>query len=93
MIGILTRRGVDFATAEDAVQEALLQAAQTWPEQPPDDPKGWLVTVAWRKFVDAHRSEARVVAGRSGSRSNPRPDRPRPPTTRCGFSSLRPSRR
>ena len=58
VIGILTRRGVDFATAEDAVQEALLQAAQTWPEQQPDDPKGWLVTVAWRKFVDAHRSEA-----------------------------------
>jgi DNA-directed RNA polymerase specialized sigma24 family protein len=27
VIGILTRRGVDFATAEDAVQEALLQAA------------------------------------------------------------------
>jgi RNA polymerase sigma factor (sigma-70 family) len=58
VIGVLTRRGVDFSTAEDAAQEALLQATLTWPDQPPTDPKGWLVTVAWRKFLDAHRSEA-----------------------------------
>lgn len=58
VIGVLVRRGVEFADAEDAVQEALVQASSTWPEQPPDDPKGWLVTVAWRKFVDAHRAEA-----------------------------------
>ena len=32
VIGVLVRRGVDFATAEDAVQEALAQAALTWPE-------------------------------------------------------------
>lgn len=58
VIGVLVRRGVDFATAEDAVQEALIQAALSWPDQQPADPKGWLVTVAWRKFLDAHRSEA-----------------------------------
>ncbi|QJY47472.1 RNA polymerase sigma factor [Pseudonocardia broussonetiae] len=58
VIGILVRRGADFATAEDAVQEALVQAALTWPERPPEDPKGWLVTVAWRKLLDARRSEA-----------------------------------
>ncbi|MFI7000741.1 RNA polymerase sigma factor [Nocardia sp. NPDC050175] len=58
VIGVLVHRGVDFATAEDAVQEALIQAATTWPDQQPADPKGWLVTVAWRKFLDAHRSEA-----------------------------------
>ena len=58
VIGVLVRRGVDFATAEDAVQEALIQAALTWPDRPAADPKGWLVTVAWRKFLDAHRSEA-----------------------------------
>ena len=57
VIGVLVRRGVDFATAEDAVQEALIQAALTWPDRPPTDPKGWLVAVAWRKFLDAHRSE------------------------------------
>ncbi|MDT7672969.1 MAG: hypothetical protein QOD82_871, partial [Pseudonocardiales bacterium] len=57
VIGVLVRRGVDFATAEDAVQEALIQAALTWPDRRPADPKGWLVTVAWRKFHDARRSE------------------------------------
>src|SRR5882757_10390790 len=57
VIGVLVHRGVDFASAEDAVQEALLQASLSWPDRRPDDPKGWLVTVAWRKFLDAHRSE------------------------------------
>ncbi|MDO9410644.1 RNA polymerase sigma factor [Patulibacter sp.] len=58
VIGVLVRRGVDFATAEDAVQEALVQAATTWADGRPDDPKGWLVTVAWRRFLDAHRAES-----------------------------------
>ena len=58
VIGALVHRGADFAAAEDAVQEALIEAALTWPDQQPADPKGWLVTVAWRKFLDAHRSEA-----------------------------------
>jgi predicted RNA polymerase sigma factor len=57
VIGVLVHRGVDFATAEDAVQEALIQAALTWPDRQPADPNGWLVTVAWRKFLDARRSE------------------------------------
>jgi len=58
VIGVLVRRGADFATAEDAVQEALLAATLTWPGEPPSDPKGWLVTVAWRKFLDGRRAEA-----------------------------------
>ncbi len=57
VIGVLVRRGVDFATAEDAVQEALIQAASAWPDRSPTDPKGWLITVAWRKFLDVQRSE------------------------------------
>ncbi len=58
VINVLVRRGVDFPTAEDAVQEALVRAARSWPVQQPADPKGWLVTVAWRRFLDGHRSEA-----------------------------------
>ena len=58
VIGILVRRGADFAAAEDAVQEALLEAVRGWPDDPPRDPKGWLVTVAWRRFLDAVRAEA-----------------------------------
>jgi RNA polymerase sigma factor (sigma-70 family) len=58
VIGILVRRGADFAAAEDAVQEALVGAVRGWPDDPPADPKGWLVTVAWRKFLDAARADA-----------------------------------
>ena len=47
VIGVLGHRGVDSATAEDAVQEALIQAALTWPDQQPAEPKGWLVTVTY----------------------------------------------
>ncbi len=57
VIGILVRRGADFAAAEDAVQEALIRAVQSWPDDPPRDPKAWLVAAAWHKFLDAARSE------------------------------------
>ncbi|MFF2998725.1 RNA polymerase sigma factor [Streptomyces sp. NPDC057950] len=58
VLGILVRRGADFATAEDAVQDALVEAVRVWPATPPRDPKGWLVTVAWRRFLDATRADA-----------------------------------
>ena len=58
VIGVLVRRGADFAAAEDAVQDALVEAVRTWPDDPPRDPKGWLVTVAWRRFLDGVRSGA-----------------------------------
>ena len=58
VLGILVRRGADFAAAEDAVQDALVEAVRVWPTDPPRDPKGWLVTVAWRRFLDATRSNA-----------------------------------
>lgn len=58
VIGILVRRGADFASAEDAVQDALVEALRVWPEDPPRDPKGWLVAVAWRRFLDAVRADA-----------------------------------
>ncbi|MEG3615444.1 RNA polymerase sigma factor [Isoptericola haloaureus] len=57
VLGVLVRRGADFATAEDCVQEALLEASRRWPDGVPDEPQGWLVTVAWRRFLDARRSE------------------------------------
>ena len=58
VIAILVRRGADFAAAEDAVQDALVEAIRVWPDDPPRDPKAWLVTVAWRRFLDAARSQA-----------------------------------
>ena len=44
----LVRRGEDFDAAEDALQEALLEALRVWPEHPPRDPRAWLATVATR---------------------------------------------
>ncbi len=46
VIGILVRREADFAAAEDAVQDALVEAVRVSPDDPPRDPKSWLVTVA-----------------------------------------------
>jgi RNA polymerase sigma factor (sigma-70 family) len=57
VLAALVHRGADFATAEDAVQEALLKAVETWPNHRPDDPKGWLITTAWRRFIDLVRSD------------------------------------
>ncbi|WJE01180.1 RNA polymerase sigma factor [Streptomyces antimycoticus] len=71
VLAVLVRRGADFAAAEDAVQDALVEAVRGWPAAPSPssrlrssrgdpirDAKGWLVTVAWRKFLDATRSDA-----------------------------------
>jgi RNA polymerase sigma factor (sigma-70 family) len=57
VIGILGRRGADFSAAEDAVQDALVEAVRVWPADPPRDPRGWLVAVAWRRFLDAVRAD------------------------------------
>ncbi|MEU7861118.1 sigma-70 family RNA polymerase sigma factor [Nonomuraea sp. NPDC049141] len=58
VLGALVRRYGHFATAEDATQEALLAAALQWPEEGlPDNPRGWLITVAARRLTDLLRSE------------------------------------
>ncbi len=58
-LGALVRRYHDFDDAEDALQEALLQAAEQWPADGiPDNPYGWLVAVASRRLVDAWRSDS-----------------------------------
>jgi len=41
-----------------AVQDALVEAVRVWADDPPGDPKGWLATVARRKFLDAARADA-----------------------------------
>ncbi|WEV25630.1 sigma factor-like helix-turn-helix DNA-binding protein [Streptomyces sp. 71268] len=54
----LVRRYGQFDDCEDAVQEAVIAAAVRWPtEGVPDNPRGWLVTVASRRLVDQIRSE------------------------------------
>jgi RNA polymerase sigma factor (sigma-70 family) len=59
VLGTLVRRHGQFDACEDAVQEALLAASVQWPEQGvPNEPVGWLVTVAGRRLTDQWRSEA-----------------------------------
>jgi RNA polymerase sigma factor (sigma-70 family) len=73
VLASLVRRGEDFATAEDALQEALLEALRVWPEHPPRDPRAWLTTVATRRLVDAHRSQAARHRREKATYAEPRP--------------------
>jgi RNA polymerase sigma factor (sigma-70 family) len=58
VLGAVARRHGDFAAAEDAVQEALIAAAERWPaEGVPANPSGWLYHVALRRVTDHLRSE------------------------------------
>ncbi|TDC11366.1 sigma-70 family RNA polymerase sigma factor [Streptomyces sp. 8K308] len=58
VLGALVRRHGHFDAAEDAVQEALLAAAQQWPAHgTPDNPRGWLIRVASRRLLDELRAE------------------------------------
>ncbi|MEU0478489.1 DUF6596 domain-containing protein [Streptosporangium sp. NPDC006013] len=58
VLGALVRRHGHFDACEDAVQEALLAATLQWPgEGVPDNPRGWLITVASRRLTDELRSE------------------------------------
>jgi len=58
VLGAVVRRYGNFDTAEDAVQEAMLAATTQWPSDGvPDNPKGWLITVAARRLTDLLRSE------------------------------------
>ncbi len=69
----LVRRGEDFDAAEDALQEALLEALRVWPEHPPRDPRAWLTTVAARRLVDARRSEAARYRREEATSAEPPP--------------------
>ena len=58
VLGAVVRRYGHFDLAEDATQEALLAASAQWPEGgTPDNPRGWLITVAARRLTDLLRSE------------------------------------
>ena len=59
VLGALVRRHGDFDSCEDAVQDALVAAALQWPtDGVPGNPKGWLITVASRRWIEIWRNES-----------------------------------
>jgi RNA polymerase sigma factor (sigma-70 family) len=88
VLGVLVRRYGQFDRCEDAVQEALLAAAQQWPDEGvPASPQAWLTTVARRRMTDQIRSDharrrredtVAHLAGPDDDRA-PGPDEPGPP--------------
>src|ERR1043165_3428660 len=66
LVAFLAARTHDVAAAEDALSEAFASALVDWPKNGcPENPEGWLLTVARRKSVDAMRGQRRgeVAAG------------------------------
>lgn len=56
LVAFLAVRTRDVAAAEDALSEAFASALADWPEKGcPANPEAWLLTVARRKVIDAHR--------------------------------------
>ena len=59
VLGTLIRRHGHFDACEDAVQEALVDALTQWRATgPPENPRGWLLTVATRRLMDQWRSDS-----------------------------------
>jgi RNA polymerase sigma factor (sigma-70 family) len=64
LVASLTRQLGDFDLAEEAVQDAILEAVRHWAESGvPREPGAWLRVTARRRAVDRFRREARHLAG------------------------------
>jgi RNA polymerase sigma-70 factor, ECF subfamily len=63
VLATLARQLGDLDAAEDAVQEAFVEAMRTWPRRGvPDNPGAWITTTARNRAVDRARREARREA-------------------------------
>jgi RNA polymerase sigma factor (sigma-70 family) len=59
VLAAVVRRFGDFADSEDAVQEAMIDAARQWPTQGiPESPAAWLIAVAARRMTDRIRADS-----------------------------------
>ena len=62
----------DFTLAEDALQDALVNALERWPiDGVPRNPGAWLMTVARRRAIDRLRRAATLERKRSSSTPSP----------------------
>ncbi|WP_326567220.1 sigma-70 family RNA polymerase sigma factor [Amycolatopsis rhabdoformis] len=63
--------------AEDAVQDAVVRALETWPRDGvPDNPRAWLLVTARRRAVDVLRREAKRVGKEADAMPLPDDDPP-----------------
>ncbi len=58
MLALLARRFKSIDLADEAVQDALVQAVESWQAGIPDNPAAWLYTVARNTAIDRLRREA-----------------------------------
>lgn len=59
IVATLIRLSGSFDLAEEALQEALASALESWPERGvPTNPAAWITSVAQRRLIDATRREA-----------------------------------
>jgi RNA polymerase sigma-70 factor (ECF subfamily) len=58
-VATLARRFGDIDLAEEAVQEAFVEAVRRWPTAgPPPSPAGWIITTARNRAIDRLRRES-----------------------------------
>ena len=59
LLAVLAAPTGDIPGAEDALADAFVQALRTWPDKGvPDNPEGWLLTVARNRQKDTFKSSA-----------------------------------
>jgi RNA polymerase sigma-70 factor, ECF subfamily len=62
VVATIARRTGDLQAAEDAVSEAIVAAARTWPRDGvPPKPGAWLTVTAWRKAIDQLRARQQIA--------------------------------
>ena len=77
LVALLASSTGDIGLAEDALGDAFERALQSWPEAGvPDNPEGWLLTVARNRLRDVLRSAARRTSVPLGDLDVPDPREP-----------------
>jgi RNA polymerase sigma factor (sigma-70 family) len=68
VLATLVRVTGDIDLAQDAVQDAVLRALETWPRDGvPDNPRAWLLVTAKRRAIDVIRRETRRAGKESAA--------------------------
>ncbi len=60
LLAILASRTGDILAAEDALSDAFAKALTLWPQNMPDNPEAWLLTVSRNRLTDIKRRDARI---------------------------------